>query len=103
MEDGRQKHLAEVAEGFTAAKDWVSVAALLFDWSLYGLAVVAGVVASAIWVKLIAVVVAGTAISMLFILGHDAAHRSLVSGKKLNSVLARLVFLPCLHNYTLWV
>jgi acyl-lipid omega-6 desaturase (Delta-12 desaturase) len=103
MEDGRQKHLAEVAEGFTAAKDWVSVAAMLFDWSLYGLAVVAGVVASAIWVKLIAVVVAGTAISMLFILGHDAAHRSLVSGKKLNSVLARLVFLPCLHNYTLWV
>ncbi len=40
---------------------------------------------------------------MLFVLGHDAAHRSLVSGKKLNAVLARLVFLPCLHNYTLWV
>lgn len=103
MEDGRQRHLAEVAESFTGAKDWLSIAVLLLDWSLYGLAVVAAVVASAIWVKLIAVVVAGTAISMLFILGHDAAHRSLVSNKKLNSVLARVVFLPCLHNYTLWV
>ena len=103
MDNRRQKQLTEVAKGFTAANDRISIAVLLFDWSLYGLAVVAAVVASAIWVKLIAVVVAGTAISMLFILGHDAAHRSLVSSKRLNPVLARLVFLPCLHNYTLWV
>src|SRR5438046_10571125 len=40
---------------------------------------------------------------MLFILGHDASHRTLVANKALNAILARIVFLPCLHNYTLWV
>lgn len=103
MANGRQSQLAEIADGFTGRSNWISSVALVVDWSLYIAAITTAVVVSAIWAKLLAAIIAGTAISMLFILGHDAAHRSLVTSKRLNAVLARLVFLPCLHNLTLWV
>lgn len=103
MANGRQSQLAEIADGFTGRSNWISSVALVVDWSLYIAAITTAVVVSAIWVKLLAAIIAGTAISMLFILGHDAAHRSLVTSKRFNAVLARLVFLPCLHNLTLWV
>ena len=39
---------------------------------------------------------------MALVLGHDATHGSLVAAPLHNRVLARLLFLPALHNYTLW-
>jgi omega-6 fatty acid desaturase (delta-12 desaturase) len=103
MVNSKQKRLSELAADFTVQRDWISIAALFADWSIYAAAVVAAVVVSPIWGKLIAALIAGTSISMLFVLGHDAAHRSLVTSKKWNGVLARLVFLPCMHNFTLWL
>jgi omega-6 fatty acid desaturase (delta-12 desaturase) len=44
----------------------------------------------------------GVFIALLFILGHDAAHGSLVRSRKLNRRLARLAFIPCAHNVSLW-
>ena len=73
--NGRQSRLAEIANGFTGQSNWISSIALVVDWTLYIAAITTAVVVSAIWAKLLAAVVAGTAISMLFILGHDAAHR----------------------------
>ena len=45
---------------------------------------------------------AGLAVSGLFVLGHDAAHDALFDGKRLNGVVARLTMLPSLHAVELW-
>jgi omega-6 fatty acid desaturase (delta-12 desaturase) len=98
-----QREIANVASEFAVHRTVLSVGVVLLDWALYLGAIVLAVLADAIWLKATAVVIAGTAISMLFILGHDAAHKSLVPGRAANAILARILFLPCLHNYTLWV
>ncbi len=46
---------------------------------------------------------AGFMISQLFVIAHDAAHQAYVPNKKLNAFIARLCFLPSLHNYSLWL
>jgi len=101
-----QKHHADAlrtADAFCAHNDAISMAAVVFDWALYLAAVATAVLAENLIVKVLAVVLGGVAISMLFILGHDAAHKSLFSRRALNSIFGRILFLPCLHNYTLWV
>jgi omega-6 fatty acid desaturase (delta-12 desaturase) len=95
--------IAPVAEAFCAPRASISIGAFLFDLALYTGAVIVAIVADSVFIKIGAAVVAGTAISMLFILGHDAAHKSLVPWRSLNAILGRIVFLPCLHNQTLWV
>jgi omega-6 fatty acid desaturase (delta-12 desaturase) len=44
----------------------------------------------------------GVFIAMLFIIGHDGAHGSLVPGRSWNLWLARLAFIPCAHSVSLW-
>src|SRR3984893_11472370 len=94
------KQASDLTLSFVKPNDSLSVLAFLFDYTLYFGAVATAVLADALWLKVLASVVAGTAISMLFILGHDAAHKSLVANRKLNKLLGRLTFFPCLHNYT---
>src|ERR1700736_2681912 len=103
MNASLHKQAGDVTSNLLKSNDLLSIFAFLFDYTLYFVAVAVAIWASALWLKILAVVVAGTAISMLFILGHDAAHKSLVANRKLNKVLGRLTFLPCLHNYTLWI
>jgi omega-6 fatty acid desaturase (delta-12 desaturase) len=53
-------------------------------------------------VNLVFAVANGILIALLFILGHDAAHGSLVRERKANRWLARLAFVPCAHGVSLW-
>ena len=46
---------------------------------------------------------AGLAVSGMFVLGHDAAHGTLVDSNRLNSFLGHALFLPSLHIYEAWV
>lgn len=52
--------------------------------------------------KLVGAVVAGTQISRLFVIGHDAVHIAFTQNKTLDNIIGRIVFLPALHNYSLW-
>jgi len=99
----REKLIREASDVYAQPNDAISVAAFAFDIALYATGVVTAVLGQVWWLKIIGAVVAGTATSTLFILGHDAAHKSLVTSGKANAGLARIAFLPCLHNYTLWV
>jgi omega-6 fatty acid desaturase (delta-12 desaturase) len=64
---------------------------------------VAGAVGLGPWpIQLACVVVAGSAIASLFVIGHDAAHGAFVDGRRLNALIGRIAFLPSLHNYSLW-
>src|SRR4030095_8333123 len=98
MDSAREKLVREAMEGFARPANGPSALALLADFVLYAAAVTVAVLAEPIWIKVVAVVLAGTATSMLFILGHDAAHMSLFSSRLANAILGRVVFLPCLHN-----
>ena len=101
--DAHESLIGGLTEGYTETSNAASAAALAIDLCIYIGAVAVAVMAEPVWMRLAAVIVAGTATSTLFILGHDAAHKSLFTNRFANAFFARLVFLPCLHNYTLWV
>jgi len=46
---------------------------------------------------------AGAAVSGLFVMGHDAAHGALFDSKKLNDVMGRITMLPSWHITEQWV
>jgi omega-6 fatty acid desaturase (delta-12 desaturase) len=54
------------------------------------------------WGKSLCCLLGAFAIGGLFIVGHDAAHSSLVPSRRLNRLLARLAFLPAYVPLTTW-
>ncbi len=71
---------------------------LIYGLAVWGLVVVDHPVAVVgLWL------VAGLAVSALFVIGHDAAHRALFDSARLNAFIARLTMLPSLHATELWV
>lgn len=73
------------------------------DVAIYGVAV-AGLLATDRWYLLLPLwVLAGVAVSGLFVLGHDAAHGSLFDSSRLNAVVGRATMLPSLHATEVWV
>lgn len=46
---------------------------------------------------------AGLAVSGLFVIGHDAAHGALFDSSRLNAIIGRVAMLPSLHATELWV
>jgi omega-6 fatty acid desaturase (delta-12 desaturase) len=87
---------------FAASSDARGTLALMLDMALWMGLAAGAILADPWWLKVPLAFVAGCVISTLFVLGHDAAHFSLVKTHWLNAVLARLAFLPSLHNTTLW-
>lgn len=47
--------------------------------------------------------ITGFALARLFVIGHDAAHDALTPYRRLNALVARLLFIPAWHPYTGWV
>lgn len=77
--------------------------ALFLGNAVVYLAAVAGAVALApLPARLGCAVMAGSAISALFVIGHDAAHGAYTDSRRFNGIIGRLAFLPALHNYSLW-
>ncbi len=55
-----------------------------------------------VWARILCSISAGSTISALFVIGHDAAHSCYTRNRSLDAVLGRLALLPALHNFTLW-
>jgi omega-6 fatty acid desaturase (delta-12 desaturase) len=96
------KHLRTALEPFARRSNRLA-------WTLFGatLAVYAGAVAGAVALsslpaRLALGILAGSAISSLFVIGHDAAHGAYTDSRRLNAIIGRIAFLPALHNYSLW-
>lgn len=75
---------------------------LIFDYALFAAVLAAVIFVRSLAVKLAGSVVAGFIIGRLFIIGHDACHQSLTPQRPLNRWLGRLAFLPSLTPYSLW-
>ena len=76
-------------------------------WSAWDIAVYCGVVAALIAVDSLWLIplwiLSGFAISAMFILGHDAAHRALFKSNRLNRIVAQILMLPAMHLHEGWV
>jgi omega-6 fatty acid desaturase (delta-12 desaturase) len=82
---------------------WRGLGLVARDLALYGLAV-AGLLATDRWYLLVPLwLLAGVAVSGLFVLGHDAAHGALFDSRRLNDVVGRVTMLPSLHATEVWV
>jgi acyl-lipid omega-6 desaturase (Delta-12 desaturase) len=103
MINSKTKELRAIVSEYR--KRSTALALLLFgmDLLMYVLAVVGVILFENIALKILCSVLAGFNISALFIIGHDAAHNAFTNSKILNQVIARIVFLPSLHNYGLWL
>lgn len=77
-------------------------ALLLATLAAYGTAVLAAALLASLPLRLIAAMLAGGAISSLFVIGHDAAHGAFSASLRVNGVIGRIAFLPALHNFSLW-
>lgn len=66
-------------------------------------ATMVGAVASLpLYANIACAVLNGIMIGMIFIIGHDCAHRAFVPGRRLNWWLGRLAFIPSAHSISLW-
>ncbi|MHB1090096.1 MAG: fatty acid desaturase [Ilumatobacteraceae bacterium] len=72
------------------------------DFFIYGLVVAALLVTDTWWILVPLWLVAGLAVSGLFVLGHDASHGALFRSRRLNRAIARVAMLPAAHFEEAW-
>ncbi len=87
---------------YTQRSTPLALAIFFSDIAIYLAAVAGAVLFENVLLSLACAVVAGVQICSLFVIGHDAAHGSYTDSKTLNSAIARMAFLPALHNCSLW-
>lgn len=87
---------------FAVPNDALAYTILLVDFIIYLTFVVFTVLVEYLPLKALFASLAGFFIAQLFVIGHDAAHTAYVSSRRANAIIARLTFMPALHNYSLW-
>jgi len=73
------------------------------DIALYAGAIGGVLLLPSLWAKVGCSVFAGMALARIFSLAHNAAHESIVKSRRLNRVLATLLFTPIFYNCQLWM
>jgi len=99
-EDSRR--LREALEPYLRRSSLLAWTLLLATATIYMAAVAGAVMLPSLPARLVASVLAGSAISSLFVIGHDAAHGAYTASRRMNALIGRIAFLPALHNYSLW-
>lgn len=98
--------VAEVRERIADARRlrrlWPGLATFLVPGAAW-VATLAGVAFAPWWAKVPLGLLNGLAIGVLFIVGHDACHGTLLPRRWMNRLAGRLSLLPALHPFTAWV
>lgn len=71
-------------------------------WLLYMLGLLA-IIYSPWWLMPLPAMLTSFVIGALFVISHDAAHDAFTPRQWINSIVARVCFLPAWHSYTGWV
>ena len=95
--------IAAIPERCYERSTWRGLGLVGRDLALYGLAVWGLLSTDNILLLLPLWVLAGVAVSGLFVIGHDAAHGALFDSKRINAVVARIAMLPSLHAVEVWI
>jgi omega-6 fatty acid desaturase (delta-12 desaturase) len=88
---------------YACPSNGMGIMLFVLEYLMYWGAIAVVLFAPWLTVKIMASAFAGFKLSAFVTLAHDAAHRTLVVGKSLNKCLALFLFVPCMHNYRLWV
>ncbi len=75
----------------------------LIDALIYIGAIIGVILFNSILLKITFACIIGFKMASLFVIAHDAAHDSFTNNTILNRIIGRLAFLPCYHNYSLWL
>ena len=102
MQPRQARHLRRALAPYVQRSGVLACALLLATLAVYAAAVAGAVALGPVPARLAAAVLAGSAISSLFVIGHDAAHGAYTESRRLNALIGRIAFLPALHNYSLW-
>ncbi|HMU83219.1 MAG TPA: fatty acid desaturase [Leptospiraceae bacterium] len=82
---------------------WKGLLYFARDIAVYA-AILVGLYSTDAWYFLVPLwILAGLAVSGLFIIGHDAAHGALFKNQKLAYLIGQISMLPSLHAYHQWV
>ena len=93
---------AEISE-YSKPSTGLAVVIFMIDIFIY-LSAISGVIfLENIYMQIACSIIAGIMISSIFVIGHDAAHNAYTGYSLLNRIIARVAFLPSLHNYGLWL
>lgn len=95
--------LVRLLSPYAKSSTAIGLGLLAFDILLYAAAIAGVLCLSPMFAKLACGIYAGAKLGNLLILAHDAAHQCLVTGRRLNKLLAVIAFVMCLHNYRLWI
>lgn len=88
---------------FARPSNALGLTIFIAEYLTYWSAIATVLYAPSLAIKILASLIAGVKLSAFVTLGHDAAHRTLVTNRRLNWWLAVFLFVPCMHNYRLWV
>jgi omega-6 fatty acid desaturase (delta-12 desaturase) len=100
----RARALRQAMMPFVAPSLRRAVALLAVTLAAYALGVwLAGFSLAPLWLRILGALIAGFTLPSLFVIGHDAAHGAFAANVTANAVMARIAFVPVLHNYSLWV
>jgi len=102
MQGSEARQLRRALEPYVRRSSVLAWTLLLATVAVYAAGVAGAVMLAPLAARLAASVLAGLAISSLFVIGHDAAHGAYTDSRRANAVIGRIAFLPALHNYSLW-
>jgi len=80
----------------------IAYAILIADVLFYAITLLIAVSHHQLPVAILASVLNGLAIGLLFLVGHDCCHRSFLPTRVENYLVGQLAMLPALHPYSLW-
>lgn len=95
---------AEMPAGTAQQQSSLSQGLYLFSlyYILYAATLVDAIAPFSLPLNILFSIANGVFIAMLFILGHDCCHGTLVPGRKWNLWLGRIAFVPAIHSVSLW-
>jgi omega-6 fatty acid desaturase (delta-12 desaturase) len=97
------KQLRDEIIDYTQRSSGLALGVFVVDLVIYSSAILGLIFLENITLKILCSIIAGFTISSIFIIGHDAAHDAFTNNRTLNRVIARIAFLPSLHNFGLWL
>ena len=103
MKHPNTRQLRTAIADFRKPSTGLALLIFLIDIIIYISAIAGLVILENTVARILCCIVAGTMISSIFVIGHDAAHDAFTGNRTLNRIIAHMAFLPSLHNFGLWL
>jgi acyl-lipid omega-6 desaturase (Delta-12 desaturase) len=97
-----RRDLIRACSRFATSSTPHGIALFALDAALYVAAIAGVLFMPALWQKIACSVIAGMAQAKLMVVAHDAAHLSLVNGRRLNRLIGIVAMTLCHYNFRLW-